>query len=790
MKLGKGKLVRSYPRSRRTTAVVILLLVILWICLPKPPLMEGVSFSHQILDRRGRLLRVTLSADQKFRLFTPLANISPELIQATELQEDRYYNYHPGINPVAAVRCAWRFCWGGGYSRAGASTLSMQLARLRFGLRTRTLHGKLWQMFRALQLERHYTKGQLLEAYFNLAPYGRNVEGVGAASCLYFNKSPAALTRPEAVALSVIPQSPTRRAPLMDRENPALTAAQNRLFDRLISERSEQADALGKEFRAMAAPRTFLAPHFASQMVQSLASGNPDMCRIETTLDLDLQRMLERRIDNYLAANTQSGFVNAAAMLVDCKSMEVLAQVGSADFFNAAIDGQVDGTQRPRSPGSALKPFIYALALDQGLIHPFSLVTDARRRFGGYNPENFDREFAGPLTAADALARSRNVPAVALAAQLIRPTLYEFLQGSGVRLPREESYYGLALPLGGAEVTMEDILRLYAMLANNGRLQPLRRLVSDVSSARSKVLQPISPEAAFLTLEMLGRVPAPGLNETDPAFPVFWKTGTSHGFRDAWSAAVFDHYALAVWVGRFDGRGNASFVGRTAAGPLLFSIIDALRAAGVAKPSSHEPPPGANLRRVELCAVSGQLPTALCRRRMQGWFIPGVSPICACGIHREILIDEATGLRVATDDGARALRREVYEFWPADLRALFRQAGLPRRVPPPFLPDAVGADAAIRAVSNLGGQLRILSPHSDVVYQLRADDPADRAPVLQAQTEADATRVYWFAGKDFLGSCAPQETLSWRGKPGVWRLTALDDQGRADSCTVSLQARP
>ncbi len=773
----KSRRTRKLNRPLRRLLLGLAALLLAWLCLPKPPLLDGVPFSRQVFDREGRFLRLTLAADGKFRLRTPLAAISPYLIQATEWQEDRYYSYHPGINPVAVVRSAWHFCLGGGHTRAGASTLSMQLARLRFGLRTRTVHGKLLQMLRALELERHYSKAQLLEAYLNLAPYGHNVEGIGAATRLYLRKVPSELRRPEAVALTVIPQSPTRRAPHVARENPALTAAQNRFYDH-----QPTTDPLDQEYRLVAAPRAFPAPHFTTQ-----ALAQPGTDDLRTTLDLDLQRSLETTVRRYLAANAARGFVNASALLVDTRRLEVLAQVGSANFDDPAIDGQVDGTRRPRSPGSALKPFIYALAMDQGLIHPLSLLSDAPHRFGDYNPENFDREFVGPITAADALARSRNVPAVALAARLHQPTLYGFLQGAGVRLPREENYYGLALALGGSEVTAEDLARLYAALANQGQWRPLRRALDAPTEPARRAC---SPEAAFLTLDMLGRIPPPGGSAPDPAFPVFWKTGTSHGFRDAWCVGVFDHYVLTIWIGRFDGLGNAGFVGRTAAAPLFFHVVDSLRAAGIAHGSPHEPPPGANLRRVELCAVSGQLPTAACRHRTQGWFIPGVSPIEPCTIHREILVDVASGLRAPFDDGTRPLRREVYEFWPTELRELFTRAGLPRRVPPPFLPGTVGEGSAALTVRP-GGRLRIQSPRAGTVYELRADDPGGGQPALSAQTEADATRVYWFEGRSFLGQSTPREPLAWStAKPGTWRLTALDDHGRADTCSVTLQVAP
>src|SRR5437667_7029753 len=312
-----------------------------------------------------------------------------------------------------------------------------------------------------------------------------------------------------------------------------------------------------REFRPrMQTERKFIAPQFVQEVLE-MSHGRDE---IVTTLDLEKQQAIERRVTDYVANNRNRGIENAAVFLVDTRTMDVVAQIGSADFHKAEINGQVDGTRSPRSPGSTSKPFVYALALEQGLIHPLSILADAPRSFGEYNPENFDREFLGPIRACDALARSRNLPAVELAAQLRHPTLYEFLRGAGVKLPRAESLYGLALPLGGAEVTMEDLVRLYAALANNGELRPLRRTSRDPLASRGRSV--ISLEAAFLTLEMLNQPrPEIGAAYSDQARPALWKTGTSHGFHDAWSLAVFTHYVLAIWIGKFDGQANGAFVG-------------------------------------------------------------------------------------------------------------------------------------------------------------------------------------------------------------------------------------
>jgi len=761
-------LVKRYKKLLLAFTIFLAAAASVWLALPKPSLLEGVSLSQCVRDRNGKLLRVTLTTDQKYRVWTPLPNISPALIDATLQFEDRYYRYHLGVNPVAVVRAA--FGLRPGETHSGASTITMQLARLRYHLPTRTFRGKLVQIVRALELERHYSKSEILEAYLNLAPYGRNIEGVGAASQIYFGKTAAHLTRPESISLCVIPQSPTRRALFADRDNRSLDSALNGWYDRVRID----PQFFARSFSARAqTERKFLAPHFVQQVIAT-EKGRDE---IQTTLDLAKQQLIERRIADYIHTNRSRGIQNAAALLVDTRSMDVLAQVGSADFFNTEIQGQVDGTHALRSPGSTLKPFVYALALEQGLIHPFSILSDAPQSFGDYDPENFDREFVGPIRACDALARSRNLPAVELASRLRHPTLYEFLRGAGVKLRRSEALYGLTLPLGGAEVTMEDLARLYAALANNGELRPLRRTSRNPVALHGRRI--IMPEAAFLTLEMLD-LPRPEISNaySDRIAPVFWKTGTSHGFRDAWSVAIFNHYVLAIWIGNFDGRANGNFVGRIAAAPLLFQIIDSLRAGWPEPSQPHLPPPGANLKRVSFCAVSSDLPEPYCTQQIEGWFIPGISPIKLCDVHQEVLVDAASGLRVARDDGTHQVRREVYEFWPTELLSIFRRAGVPRKLPPPFLPGT-----SPELIARTGSAPRIISPAEGHKILLTSAGTI----ALRAKTDADVREIYWFAGNTFITRANPQDSVTWKASPGSYELTALDDHGRAGSCAVTVQ---
>jgi len=435
----------------------VLGLAVLYAAVPRPPLREELGFSQAVFDREGRLLRLTLSPDEKYRLWVPLERMPPALVEATLLHEDQHFRRHFGLNPVALGRAIWSTYLKGG-RRMGGSTLTMQLARIRYGIESRTPGGKLRQMLRALQLECTYSKDALLEAYLNLAPYGRNVEGVGAASLVYFGRDVEHLSLAEALTLAVVPQSPARRDP--GRDDGALTAARLRLFDRWVVLRPE--DAGHRSSLASPLPvRTpedlpFLAPHFVGHALRTGPAGSS----VRSTLELPLQKLLERHVRQYVERRREVGIRNAAAMLVDWRTLEVRAAVGSADFFDEDIDGQVDGTQAKRSPGSALKPFIYGLGFDQGLLHPRTMLKDASTGFRGYDPENFDGEFVGPLAAEEALVRSRNIPAVALLKGLRAPGLYGFLKQAGIRDLKSEEHYGLSLALGSAGVSMVELVEL------------------------------------------------------------------------------------------------------------------------------------------------------------------------------------------------------------------------------------------------------------------------------------------------------------------------------------------
>jgi len=705
-------------RWLRVMSAAALAMVLLYALLPDAGLYPPeFRFSRTLEDRHGKLLHLTLTPDGKYRRYTPLAEISPDLIAATLELEDRHFHQHPGVNPMSLMRATWGAITG--TARGGGSTITMQLARLRHGLHTRSAWGKLGQILRAMQMERYHDKAAILEAYLNQAPYGGNVEGIGAASLLWCGKSARELTLREAVALSVLPQSPTRRRPRATGDNASLAAAQHRLWERLRIVRALPADPLDESFtlrQLLPVPRE--APHLARRLfgIQASPERLISAVPVRSTVELEKQRRVESALTDYIQRKRDVGITNACALLVHAPSREVLAYVGSSGFLDKAILGQVDGVLARRSPGSALKPFIYALAMQQGLIHPHTLLRDGQTSFGGYNPENFDRQFSGPIAARDALYHSRNIPAVSLAQKLTAPGLYGFLKSAGVALPRPAEHYGLALPLGGAEVSMEELAAMYSLLADDGCARAVK-LTPDTSTP------PLSPplltaETRYLTREMMRtREGEPALD--DPG--VLWKTGTSHGFRDAWAAGIRGDHVLVVWIGNFNGRANPAFIARECAAPLLFETFRHLRL-----PLRRETQP-ADITEVDLCAVSGQLPTPLCQHRVRDGFIPGVSPITACEIHREVLIDTATGLRVVRDDGRAGLSRSVQEFWPPEMLELFRKAGVPRKSPPPFEP---GADAMTTAESSHAP--KIVSPQSTLVYSLQASSPDRQTIPLRA----------------------------------------------------------
>ena len=758
---------------------------------PHTPLSNQLLLSNALYDSHHKLIRLSLANDERYRLWTPLKEISPFVIQGVQLYEDQWFYYHLGFNPFSLIRGAWR-TYIGGHVRQGGSTITMQLARMYWNLNTKTPYGKLVQILRAIQLELSYSKNDILEAYLNYAPYGRNIESIGAASLIYFDKTPSNLNLQEALSLAVLPQSPSYR---IDKHTgiveKGLQEARDRLFNTWKQTYTSNAfdAALFKLPLTLRQPEAlpFSAPHFANHILLERKHYAKEGEVIYTTLDSTLQKLMEEQLHSYVKRNSMKGIANASALLVDTRTMHIKALVGSANYYDASIFGQVDGTAAKRSPGSTLKPFIYALGFDQGLIHPMSILKDVPSSFGAYAPENFDLKFQGPISVSDALIYSRNIPAVTIASKLSQPNLYQFLRRAGISQMATEGYYGLALSLGGGEVSMQELVQLYAMLENGGILKPLVWEFPSLSeNKKGTPTQPerrlLSEEASFMTLDILAHHlrPNQSLSEKKSSLPIQWKTGTSWGFRDAWSVGVFGPYVLAVWVGNFDGKGNQAFTGQMAAAPLFFQIIDSIHAQYPDLSAPQKPFPK-NLKKVDICLASGNLLTQWCQQKGQTWFIPGKTPIAVDTVFRPIPIDTKTGKVACPPFDKTKTKIEVFEFWPSDILRLFEQARIPKRTPPNI------KQCTKQDFSTNQNDIHITSPSEYLTYTLKRSSLATQFISLSATADAGIQNLYWFANGNYLGNSFVNASFEWHPvSRGEYHIRVVDDRGNSDQKVVNV----
>ncbi len=748
---------------------------------PHSPLSQFAPSSTAVYASDNQLLRLTLAGDQQYRLWTPLAAVSPEFVEALLLHEDRRFLWHFGVDPQSLVRAVVRMSAGSAHQ--GASTITMQLARRMYYLNTRSVWGKIRQMVAATWIELRYSKNEILEAHINLIPYGRNIQGVGAASLIYFAKPPSRLTFAEALALALIPQAPKSRDP-EGAETKALLKARLALARLWASKHATSAASLAAAGQPLHFRGLYQLPFEAPHLLAALLESTPHEVEIHSTLNMPLQKLLERTVTQYIATQRSLGVNNAAAILLDYRSMQVQALVGSANFADNSIAGQVNGTIAKRSPGSALKPFIYALAMDQGLIHTQSILKDAPTSFGAYAPENFDGVFLGPVSAHDALIASRNIPAVNLSSRLAQPNLYQWLKIAGISRLASEQHYGLALALGGGEVSMEELVTLYAMLGNRGVYSPLKfsGTPRGAKEAVGKRVRLLSEEAAFMVLSILRDNPRPdGLNNVRPR--VAWKTGTSWGFRDAWTVGLVGPYVLAVWVGNFDGSSNPAFVGSQVAAPLFFKFVDGMRASRVRLPDSFDYPPR-GVTSVEVCVASGDLPNIDCPQRTRAWFIAGKSPIRVSSVHRRVPIDTRSGRRACASTPSAFIRSEIFEYWSSDILRLYSLAGMPRRRVP--VENCKGREWQASSISP-----NIVFPVSGATYQLRLKSLEFDSMQLNATAGSEIASLYWFADGAYVGASRPSTPLAWEPThSGEVTLSVVDDHGGAAARTIRVAMIP
>jgi len=564
------------------------------------PLAQTRQVSTTIVDRNGRLLRAYAMADGRWRLpVDARVDVDPSYLKLLLAYEDRRFRAHAGVDPLALGRAALQLITRG-HIVSGGSTITMQLARLLEPRRARSVQAKLRQMVRALEIERQLTKDRILDLYLTMAPYGGNLEGIRAASIAYFGKEPKRLTLAEAALLVALPQSPETRR--LDRYPEAARAARDRVLDRMVEEglapKEDAVQAKAAPVPRLRKPMPVLAPHSADQAIATVKDAEV----IRLTLDAGLQKVLEALArDRAIALGPN---ISVGIVAVDNASGEVLARVGSPDYFDDRRAGQVDMTRAVRSPGSTLKPFIYGLAFEDGFVHPESLIDDRPIRFGSYAPENFDMTFQGTLPVRKALQLSLNVPAIALLDRVGASRLSSRLKqaGVGLVLPKDEAP-GLAMGLGGVGVTLLDLVQLYCGLARLGDTRPLREIAAEAPHDSLRLMEEV---AAWQVGNVLMGTPPP---ENAPHNRIAFKTGTSYGYRDAWSVGFDGRLTIGVWVGRPDGAPVPGLAGRTAAAPILF---DAFARTGKLPVPLPKPPKGA------LVASNARLPLPLRRFRPVG----------------------------------------------------------------------------------------------------------------------------------------------------------------------------
>lgn len=730
--------VRWAKRIGFSIAVILALASVLDRLFPLP-LPDANGGSTVVLARDGTPLRAFTDIDGAWRYPVTADEVSPLYLQALLTYEDRWFWHHPGVNPVALAR-AFAQLVRHGHIVSGGSTLTMQVARI-IEPQPRSVIGKLRQILRALQLEAHLSKREILDLYLNHAPFGGTIEGVEAASWAYLGKPASRLSHAEAALLAVLPQSPTRLRP--DRNSHAARVARDKVLARMSALGVWSAASVRDARIESVAARELESPLHAALLAERLHEAQPDARRITTTIDADLQRALEARVTEYLGhlpART-----SAALLVVDNTTLEVRAYIGSGAFGDEARLGHVDMVRAWRSPGSTLKPFLYGLALDDGLIDSESLLVDAPQSFGSYRPGNFDMAFAGPVAAADALRQSLNVPAVDLLDRVGPARFMARLANAGlnVRLPRGVEP-NLSIILGGGGARLEDLVGAYTALNRGGVAGRVRFTPADPAVDR----RVLSDGAAWIVRAMLEANPRPGyrLDTFDPGSRphVAWKTGTSYGYRDAWAMGTTRGYTVGVWIGRPDGTPLPGQYGAVTALPLMFQAIDGLPRNALA--ATPEPPPR-SVTQSYICWPLGlafdPAHPGLCQQKRSAWILNGVVPptlperdagIWSAGLV-QVRVDSKTGHRLSPGCAASNAKTLDVARWPA-LAYPWLSPDLRRASSVPPLQSgctADGLDAAqpIRIDGVADGAAIARAPNSDRPVSLRLRVlGADRQPIL------------------------------------------------------------
>lgn len=736
------------------------------------PLHE-VDPARVVVAHDGTPLWRFADADGIWRYPVTTDEVSPRYLQALINYEDRWFWKHPGVNPFSVLRAAWQDL-SSGRVVSGGSTLTMQVARL-LDPHPRTFGGKFRQLWRALQLEWHLSKRDILTLYLNRAPFGGTLQGVGAASWAYLGKSPAQLSYSDAALLAVLPQAPSRLRP--DRWPERAEAARNKVLERMAIQGIWSAKQVqeSREEPVWLAPRQMpqLAPLFSRMML-----GKSRSDKIVTTLDAGLQRQLEELAQNWKGRLPARS--SLAMIVVDHTDMSVRGWVGSVDMNDDSRFGHVDMVNAIRSPGSVLKPFIYGLALDDGLIHPASLLQDVPRRTGDYRPGNFDSGFHGPVSMSEALVRSLNLPAVQVLEAYGPKRFAASLRNVGLPLYLPAGAApNLSLILGGAGARLDDMVAAYSAFARHGKAGKLRLQPADPLLERPLM----SAGAAWIIRRIMAdeAQPLPD-NALSRVVPLAWKTGTSYGYRDAWAIGINARYVIGIWTGRPDGTPVVGQFGFASAVPVLNQVNNLLLSRGTNQPEDPRPE---SVSRGVVCWPGGQSLAAgdsNCRRRLATWLLDGSQPPTLLlpeqegvnGIRFPVWLD-GEGKRVAAD--CPQAREQTLIVWPLPLA--------------PWLPESERRGARLPPVSatcpplgqDPGLRLQLTGLRDGAIVKRLPGSPEASLPV---QTSGGTGDRWWFLNGQRLDERGRHLTLRLTVK-GDYQLLVMDDAGQVATVRFSVQ---
>jgi penicillin-binding protein 1C len=735
------------------------------------PLSSSIEYSATVSDAGGEVINAFLTKDEKWRMKTELNEISPLLRKTIIAKEDKWFYYHPGVNIFSVGRAAVMNLLRMKRT-SGASTITMQVARA-LEPRKRNLLSKLIETFRAFQLEWKYSKDEILQMYLNLVPYGGNIEGVKSASLLYFKKNPDHLSLAEITALSIIPNRPSSL--VIEKANDKIIKERNRWLEKFAKDgvfsKKEIEDAIAEPLTAHRTTVPHFIPHLAYKLKSSSGENN-----IKTTIVLNTQLKIEKLTGDYIRALKLKGIRNAAVIVVDNKTHKVVAYVGSANFTDTTDGGQVNGAAAIRQPGSTLKPLLYGLCIDEGLLTPKTMISDVPINYSGYAPENYDQKFNGYVTMEYALEHSLNIPSVKSLQQLGKGKMVSKLIACDFKqIQKDQNKLGLSLILGGCGATLEQLTSLFSALANEGIYTPPQFLQNNSSP---KKVQLLSPEASYMITEILSKVNRPDFplnwTATEHMPKIAWKTGTSYGRKDAWSIGYNKNYTVGVWVGNFSGQGVPELSGANTATPLLFKIFNTIDYDS--NSDWYAPPKDCELRQV--CSETGLPPGSDCTNLISDYFIPLISTTTTCRHLQEIKIAADSSVSYCGSCApATGYRKKLYRVVAPEMQAYFEEHGMKYEKLPLHNPDC---EKIFK-----GAGPTIISPLNGSEYFINKMDPEPLQ--LKASTSSDVSTLYWYINDQFYKKSGAGEKQFFVPKEGPVKISCTDDKGRNRNIVIRVK---